>query len=96
MFIALHNKIGALDPDHKIFDSTARLIAASILMGIVVHYGLYIFDPLVNSLSVIGLMIQTFAAICLGGFTYVVLTWLFKCEETKFVLNKLKKSDAAI
>jgi putative peptidoglycan lipid II flippase len=90
LFLLLHNKIGALDPDHKIFESTTRLAIASALMGAVVHYSLYLFDPLVNSLSVIGLLMQTLGAIALGGFSYVLLTWLFRCEETKFVLDKLR------
>ncbi len=91
LFIALHNKVGALDPDHKIFESTTRLILASTIMGIVVHYSLYLFDPLVNTLSGVGLFIQTMGAIALGGTTYFLLSWLFRCEETKFVLDKLKK-----
>lgn len=90
LFIALHNQIGALDPDHKIFESTTRLILASTLMGIIVHYGLYLFDPLVNTLSVVGLFLQTMGAIGLGALTYVFFTWLMKCEETKFVLDKLR------
>jgi putative peptidoglycan lipid II flippase len=90
LFIALHNKVGALDPDHKIFDSTARLILASVIMGVVTHYSLYLFDPLVNSLSVVGLFIQTMGAIGFGAATYFFLSWIFRCEETKFVLDKLR------
>ncbi len=92
LFVALHNKVGALDPDHKIFESTARLIIASVIMGIVVHYSLYLFDPLVNTLSVVGLFVQTMGAIAFGAITYFFFSWLFKCEETKFVLDKLRRA----
>jgi putative peptidoglycan lipid II flippase len=92
LFVALHNKVGALDPDHKIFESTARLIVASIIMGFVAHYSLYLFDPLVNTLSVVGLFLQTMGAITLGAITYFLLSWLFRCEEANFVLSKLKRA----
>lgn len=91
LFIALHNKVGALDPDHKIFESTTRLIVASIIMGIVVHYSLYLFDPLVNTLSVMGLFLQTMGAIAFGCVTYFFVSWVFRCEETRFILDKMKK-----
>jgi peptidoglycan biosynthesis protein MviN/MurJ (putative lipid II flippase) len=90
LFIALHDKIGALDKDHKIFESTARLVLASIVMGIVAHYSLYLFDYFVPTQYTLGLLTQTLGAVALGGITYFILTWLLKCEETKFILDKLK------
>ncbi len=96
LFVVLHNKVGALDPDHKIFESTSRLVLASTIMGVTVHYGLYLFDPLVNTLSVVGLFLQTMGAIAIGGATYVLFTWLFRCEETKFVLDKLKRNNGPV
>lgn len=87
--IFLHEKIGILDPDHKIFESTTRLIVASVFMGIVVHYSLYLFDIITDTQKVFGLFLQTTGAVALGGICYFFLSWLFKCEETKFVLEKL-------
>lgn len=88
LFIALHNRFGALDKDHKIFESTSRLIFASGIMGIVVYQSLYLFDYFVKTEYVWGLLAQTGGAILLGGTTYILLTWLLRCEETKFIFQK--------
>lgn len=88
--IFLHEKIGILDPDHKIFESTTRLIIASIAMGLVVHYSLYLFDAVTSTEKVTGLFLQTTGAVALGGICYFFLAWLFKCEEIKFILEKMR------
>lgn len=89
LFIWLHGKIGALDTDHKIFESTARLILASILMGLITYGSLYFFDMFVNTSYVIGLMLQTFGAVATGGISYFVITWIFRCDETLYLLRKI-------
>jgi len=89
--IVLHEKVGILDPNHKIFESTTRLIIASVFMGIVVHYSLYLFDAVTNTHKVAGLFFQTSGSIALGGLCYFFLAWLFKCEEIKFVLEKVRR-----
>ena len=89
LFVLLHDKIGALDPDNKIFESTSRLILASLLMGLLTYGSLYFFDMFVNTSYVVGLMLQTFGAIAVGAISYVIITWIFRCEETLFVLNKI-------
>ena len=91
LFYFLHKKIGALDRDHKIFDSTFRLIISSIVMGVVVHYSLYFFDFFLNTQRVVGLIAQTFGAIGIAAATYFLLTYLFKCEEINFLLKKFRK-----
>lgn len=87
----LHEKIGILDPNHKIFESTTRLIIASVSMGLVVHYSLYLFDAVTDTHKVVGLLLQTSGAIILGGASYFFLAWIFKCEEIKFVLEKIRR-----
>ncbi len=89
--IWLHEKVGILDFNHKIFESTTRLIIASVFMGIVVHYSLYLFDLIANTQKVAGLFLQTTGAVALGGICYLFLVWLFKCEEINFVLQKVKR-----
>jgi peptidoglycan biosynthesis protein MviN/MurJ (putative lipid II flippase) len=89
LFIYLHNKIGALDPDHKIFESTTRLIVSSFLMGIATYGSLYFFDTFFDTSRVIGLLSQTGASILIGAICYFTFTIIFKCEESVFVLNKL-------
>ncbi len=86
----LHEKIGAFDKDNKIFESTSRLVIASFLMGLATYGSLYLFDIFVNTAFVWGLLAQTFGAIFVGVFTYFILTWLFKCEETVYLLRKFK------
>jgi len=89
LFFWLHDKIGALDPDHKIFESTARLILASLLMGLITYGSLYFFNMFVDTNYVIGLLLQTFGAVAFGGISYFVITWIFRCEETLFMLRKI-------
>lgn len=91
LFIFLHEKIGVLDPDHKIFESTTRLVVASIFMGIVIHYSLYLFDIFTNTQKVVGLFLQTSGAIALGGITYFFLAWLFRCEEIQYIFEKISR-----
>lgn len=89
LFFRLHDKVGALDPDHKIFESTSRLILASLLMGLIAYGSLYFFDMFVNTSYVIGLLLQTLGAVGAGALSYFIITWIFRCEETKYLLNKL-------
>lgn len=89
--IILHEKVGILDPNHKIFESTTRLIISSVFMGIVVYYSLYLFDMVVDTHKVVGLLLQTSGAVTLGAVSYFFFAWLFKCEEIKFVLEKVRR-----
>jgi putative peptidoglycan lipid II flippase len=89
LFIWLHGKIGALDPDHKIFESTSRLILASLLMGLISYGSLYFFNMFVDTSHVIGLFLQTMGAVSAGGISYFLFTWVFKCEEVQFILDKI-------
>jgi len=89
LFIWLNGRIGALDPDHRIFESTARLVLASALMGFVCYGSLYFFDMFVNTSYVTGLIIQTAGAVLAGGLSYFAITWAFACEETIYLLKKV-------
>lgn len=84
----LHEKIGALDKDNKIFASTARLVLASIVMGLVAHYSLYLFDRFVDTHYVWGLIIQTGGAVVLGALTYWLITHLLEVEEAGTIFRK--------
>lgn len=88
LFYFLNEKIGALDRNNKIFASTTRLLLASIIMGIVAHYSLYVFEPFVDTSRVVGLTLQTVGAVIVGALTYYFLTHLFKCEETGIIFKK--------
>jgi putative peptidoglycan lipid II flippase len=88
LFWFLHNKIGALDKDNRIFASTSRLVLASLVMGIVTHYSLYFFDMFVQTSTVVGLGVQTLGAVAVGGLTYLGLTHLFRVEETGIIFKR--------
>lgn len=88
LFWFLHNKIGALDKDNRIFASTTRLLFASVVMGILAHYSLYLIEPYVATSTVVGLAIQTGFAILVGALTYFGLTHLFRCEEAGYIFKK--------
>lgn len=88
LFYFLHEKIGALDRDNRIFASTARLVLASVIMGIAAHYSLYLFDPFVDTSRVIGLILQTIGAVSVGAITYFGLTHLLGCEEAGYIFKK--------
>ncbi len=90
LFIFLHEKIGALDRDHKIFESVSRLVVASILMGILVHYSLYFFSDLVDTSQGFGLLLQTLGATAFGAAFYFLITYLLKCEETQMIFQKFR------
>ncbi len=88
LFWFLHGKVGALDKDNKIFASTTRLLFSATIMGLVAHYSLYLFDPFLNTHTVIGLLIQTSGAITLGAITYFGLSHFFKCDEAGYIFKK--------
>jgi putative peptidoglycan lipid II flippase len=88
LFIYLHEKIGPLDTNNEIFESSVKLVAAAFIMGLVTYGSLYLFDAFVDTSHVWGLLAQTFGAILSGVISYLLLTWLFKCEETMYALRK--------
>ena len=59
LFFMLHEKVGILDPDHKVFESIARLIFSSLLMGITLYISLYFFDVFFDTHRTLGLFAQT-------------------------------------
>jgi len=96
LLLFLHKKIGALDKDHRIFESAFRLLFASGVLGITAHYLLYFFDKYVDTLTVIGLGLQTLGTITISAAVYLGLTYILKCEEIRYIVDKFKKSDKAV
>jgi putative peptidoglycan lipid II flippase len=88
LFYFLHNKIGALDRDNKIFASSARLFFAAVIMGIIAHYSLYVFDIFLDTHTVLGIFLQTLGAVIVGILTYLGLTRLFARDETGLIFEK--------
>lgn len=85
----LHKKVGALDRDNKIFASTARLVFSAVLMGFAVYGSLFLFDIILDTHTVVGLLVQTLGSVAVGAATYFGLTYLFQCEETGIVFKRM-------
>lgn len=81
LYFFLGKRIGRIDFDNKIFSSTLKYILAALVMGVAVHYSLYLLDFYVNTEKVMGLLAQTAGSIALGVVIYFGLTYLFGCEE---------------
>lgn len=88
LFYLLESKIGKIDKDNKIFAVTVKILAASLFMGILVHYSLYVAAPLLNMQTVLGLLIQTSAAIAVGLVAYFSTTYLLKVEEAGKIFKR--------
>ncbi|HBG82045.1 TPA: murein biosynthesis integral membrane protein MurJ [candidate division CPR2 bacterium] len=92
-YIVLHKRLGNLH-DADIIKDFVKILLASIIMGIVAHYALYLFDPLVqNSGGKIakGLLPQTILSIILAVISYFSLTLVMKIGESREILRKIQK-----
>jgi hypothetical protein len=58
-------------------------------MGLITYGSLYFFDMFVDTNYVVGLLIQTAGAVAVGGLSYFIITWIFRCEETMYMLRKV-------
>jgi putative peptidoglycan lipid II flippase len=92
LYYSLESKIGKIDRDNKLFSSLIKIILASILMGVAVHYSLYLLDVFVDTNKVIGLLMQTFGAIGLGLIFYFGVTFFFKIEEAGKIFKRSPQS----
>lgn len=88
LFYYLHQKMGALDKDNKIFASTFKLTTAAVIMGVVAHYSLYVTSNFLNTRSGAGLLIQSVGAVAIGALIYFGLTKFWQVEEAGLVFKK--------
>jgi len=88
----LNKKVGILDRDHRIFNSTLRLVFASLLMGLIIKGSLYFFDNFFDTAKVFGLLLQTVSATGIATLFYFTLTYILKCEETSYIIEKVGKT----
>ena len=71
---------------------TSKIIMVAAVSGLIGYFALFAFEPLVNTLTFVGLLFQTIAAVVLMGIVYLVLSLLFKFEELRiFIPRDLKK-----
>ncbi|HIH11555.1 TPA: murein biosynthesis integral membrane protein MurJ [Candidatus Woesearchaeota archaeon] len=67
--------------------ATAKYFVFSIIAGLMIYKGLYWMEPYVDTLTTIGLAIQTGIAALVGVFSYLLLSALFKSSEAERLLN---------
>ena len=96
LFRAKLQKKLADDRALKLFDSDLlstilKIITASILMGLTCHGGLYLLEPLLNTRTVLGLLIQVTGAFILGLAVFIYSSILLKLKESQIILDYFKK-----
>src|SRR5680860_88420 len=88
LIIILRKKIGVLD-GKKITISYLKIISASGVMCLVIYY-LWKYLYKYFSSGTFMLLLLLVIIIILGGGIYILLTYLFKMEEVRFVANAVK------
>ena len=88
LLIILRKKIGYLG-GKKIILSYLKIIAASAIMSVIIYY-LWKFLSAYFSSGTFMLLLLLAIIIIAGGGVYVLLTYLFKMEEVRFVANAVK------
>ncbi|HEY5500907.1 MAG TPA: lipid II flippase MurJ, partial [Candidatus Humimicrobiaceae bacterium] len=88
LIIILRKKIGVLD-GKKITVSYLKIIAASGVMCLIIYY-LWKYLYKYFSSGTFMLLLLLAIIIIIGGGVYVLLTYLFKMEEVRFVANAVK------
>lgn len=81
LFFLLESKVGKIDKDNKMFAAVVKISVVSLVMGVMVHYALYLFDAFVDTATVYGLLIQTSGSILIGLIIYLGFTHLLHVEE---------------
>lgn len=75
----------------RILTSLAKIVLASLVMGVTVYGTLHLVALFVNTRTGLGLLIQTLAAILVGLIVYFKAASLLRCEEIKTVKDILQK-----
>lgn len=88
LFVFLQKKVGRIDKDNKIFVATFKIVISSLVMGLLVHYSLRVFDLFLDNTLVWGLFLQTVGAVGLGAIFYLLVTYLFKIEESGKIFRR--------
>jgi putative peptidoglycan lipid II flippase len=88
LIIILRKKIGALD-GKKIAVSYLKIIAAAGVMCLIIYY-LWKYLYKYFSSGTFMLLLLLAIIIIVGGGVYILLTYLFKMEEVRFVANAVK------
>ena len=95
LFYVLKNYIKGFG-DSSMYIESAKILAASILAGLVSYGTLFLVEPLFRTDTAIGLFFQAGIAAIAGGAAYLILMFLFRSKELSFFLqvvrNKIRLS----
>lgn len=90
LLFGLRLKFGDLD-DNQIIRSVWRILAATLVMGLVIHGMKYFIAPLVDMQTTVGLFVQSLGSVVAGGLVYLGIAWYFKFSELDIIKQYLSK-----
>ena len=74
----------------NVLKTTGRVLIASIVMGIVTYTGLYLFAPLVNTHTGLGILLQSGLAALCGGGAFLYLSQMLGLEQAGSIIRTLR------
>ncbi|MFC1686678.1 murein biosynthesis integral membrane protein MurJ, partial [Patescibacteria group bacterium] len=90
LYWMLHRRIRWID-DRAILITFLKSLASSVVMGLVIYGALYLVAEIVNMQMGWGILVQTCAAALAGFGAYMIIAWVWGCEEISAVKKFLKK-----
>jgi len=90
LYLMLHRRMKRLD-DKAILITFLKSLTASVMMGLVIYGVLHLVASVVDMQKVWGILTQASIAGLAGFGVYVVIAWIWKCEEISAVKKFLKR-----
>ncbi len=84
-----HN-ISMADFDDQVGSFLLKIIISSIAMGLIAYGCIYLFAPLVNTGTTVGIIIQSGLAVGVAILAFLLISYKLGVEQTKRVLGLLK------
>jgi len=90
LYLMLHRRVKRLD-DKAILITFLKSFTASVVMGLVIYGMLYLVAEIVNMQMAWGILVQASAAALAGFGVYMMIVWVWGCEEISAVKRFLKR-----
>lgn len=99
LFVFLHRNLEK-ESDAKevmhVFSSSlitlsSKILLSSLIMGLFTYTTLYLFAPILNTRTVVGIFAQSAIASATGGIVYLWLTYHFQIRESQTIVSYIKK-----
>lgn len=85
----LRLRVGDLG-DFRLIKNIMKILLISLVMSVAVYGTLHLIAPRVDMQTFLGILEQTAGAGLVGVLVFIILGWIFKCEETKTAINNLR------